>query len=172
MRLLVPRLKRALLLDPEVFEEVEHDNTADGQAMLVVLASSVAGGFGNVAAASLLGGTEPAWSSLLFVAAGFLVTWVAWAFLTLAVGTSLFGGHADMGEMQRTLGFAAAPGLLMLLPGIGLMVAVPWSIVAMVIAVRQALDFTTGKALGTVAVSGTALVLVLLPAACFVAGRL
>ena len=165
------RVLRALRLEPDLFEEVEHDHAAGAQALLVVLAASVAGGIGNLVAAALLGAGRPAWSSLMLLSAAFLVAWVAWSFVTMAVGTTLFGGVADMGEMQRALGFAAAPGLLMLLPGLGVIIGIPWSLVAMVIAVRQALDFTTVRALWTVAVGAVVMALVMVPAGCLLASR-
>ena len=159
-------------LDPEVFEEVEHDHGAGAQALLVVMLASVAGGIGNVLALSLLPGREVVWSSLLVVSAGFLVAWVAWSFITMAIGTTFFGGRTDMGEMQRALGFAATPGLLMVLPGIGLIVGLPWSLVAMVIAVRQACDFTTRRALATVLIGAAVLAIMLVPASCALTARL
>lgn len=163
------RVLRALQLDPELFEEVEHDHSAGPQALLVVLLSSLAGGLGNLLATALLGERARPLEMLLVMAAGFTVAWLVWSFVMMAVGTSLFGGVADMGEMQRTLGFAAAPGLLMILPGLGLVLGVVWSLVAMVIAVRQALDFSTARAIWTVVVGAVATALVLLPAGCFVA---
>jgi hypothetical protein len=171
MRHLPGRVLRALRLESDVFEEVEHDHSAGGQALLVVVLASLAGGTGNLIAAHLLGSTEIAWSSLLVIAAGFLVAWVAWSFLTMAIGTALFGGRADMGEMQRVLGHAAAPGLLMIIPGLGLIVGVPWSLIAMVIAVRQACDFSTARAVGTVLTGAVATALLLIPAACLVMAR-
>lgn len=152
MKRFVPRVRRALSLDAELFEEVEHDHRAGIQAMLLVLAASTCAGIGNVTAAHFLGVKEAGPASVALLAAAFLVAWLAWSFVTMAVGTLFFGGRADMGEMQRALGFAAAPGLFMLVPGLGVLVGVPWSLVAMVIAVRQACDFTTRRALATVLV--------------------
>jgi len=57
---------------------------------------------------------------------------------------------------------AIGPGLLMLVPGVGVIVGIPWSLVAMVIAVRQALDFTTRRALGTVLVGALVMAVVVL----------
>ena len=172
MKVFASRLRRAMWLDPELFEEVEHDHGAGAQALLVVLLASLAGGVGNLLAMALLRGQDVAWSSLLVISAGFFVSWVAWSFITTAIGTSLLGGHSDMGEMQRALAFAAAPGLLMLVPGLGVMVGIPWSLVAMVIAVRQACDFTTARALATVLIGVAVLAIILVPAACVMASRL
>lgn len=159
---LVTRVRRAMRLEAGVFEEVEHDHGAGAQALIVVLLASACGGVGNMAAAALLGHEELGAASLVVLSAAFFVAWIAWSFVTMAVGL-LLGGRADMGEMQRALGFAAAPGLLMLVPGFGALVGIPWSLVAMVIAVRQALDFTTKQALLTVGVSAMATLVLLLP---------
>ena len=76
--------------------------------------------------------------------------------MTLFIGTKVFDGTADMGEMLRALGFAQAVGVLKvfgIVPGLGVMVsflAGIWMLVCGVVAIRQALDFTTGKAIGTV----------------------
>jgi hypothetical protein len=172
VRRLPSRIARALQLDADLFEEVEHDHGAGGQAVIVVLLASFCGGAGNMAAAALLGGETAGAATLAILAAAFLVAWLAWSFATMAVGTMLFGGRADMGEMQRALGFAAAPGLLMLVPGLGAIVSIPWSLVAMVIAVRQACDFTTRRALATVAVATIVMLVVVLPPFAVLASRL
>jgi hypothetical protein len=165
------RVLRALRLDSELFEEVEHDYTAGWQAVLTVLAASACGGIGNLIAAWLLGLRPSPWPSLIVMVAGFLVTWLVWSFVTMAIGTSVFGGRADMGEMQRALGFAAAPGLLMLIPGLGVLVGVPWSLMAMVVGVRQALDFDTRRAIGTVVLGAVVMAFVVLPAGCWLHSR-
>ena len=129
-------------LDIRIYEEVEADSHATGQALGVVLLSSLAAGSG---AAAL--GVGVITSMVVAV-----LSWVIWAFLTYVIGTRLLPEpqtHADMGQLMRTLGFAQAPGVLRIfggLPGIGpivLGVVSVWMLVAMVIAVRQALDFTT-----------------------------
>jgi hypothetical protein len=82
------------------------------------------------------------------------------------VGTKLFGGTATPGELLRTIGFAQSPGVLNVLsfiPIIGGFISIItgiWSLVAGVVAVRQALDFDTGKAIMTTVVGWIFLVLV------------
>jgi hypothetical protein len=169
---LLPRVRRALRLEADLFEEVEHDQSAGGQALIIVLGASLAGGIGNILAAAALGLHQLGAASLVILAAAFLVAWLAWAFVTMTVGTLLFGGVADMGELQRTLGFAAAPGLLMLVPGVGAIIGIPWSLVAMVIAVRQALDFTTRRALATVGVGSLVMAIAVLPPIVLIAALL
>ena len=140
------RLIGAAKLDVHTYDEVEADATATTQAMAVVLISSVAGGIGSLGL-GVSGGAG-------LVAGGLaaLVSWVVWAFLTYVIGTRLLPEpqtHADMGQLLRTLGFAQAPGIARMLaglPGVGPLVIVVvslWMFAAMVIAIRQALDYTS-----------------------------
>jgi hypothetical protein len=145
---------RAAKLDPQLYEEVEADQSAMGQAMGVVVLSAVAAGIGSWATGGLTG--------VLSVTIGALLSWYIWAFLTYFIGTRLLPEpetRADMGELLRTIGFSAAPGVIRLLgfiPLIGgllFLVAGIWMLVAMVIAVRQALDYTsTWRAIGVCAI--------------------
>ena len=136
------RMIGAAKLNVGIYEEVEADGTATRQAMGVVLLSSVAAGIGALS----LG------TGVIASAVAALLSWVIWAFLTYIVGTRLFPEpqtQADMGQLMRTLGFAQSPGVLRVfggIPGIGpfvLGVVSVWMLVAMVIAVRQALDYTS-----------------------------
>ena len=111
------RLLRAIKLDPELYEEVEADKTANNQAILTVLLASLAAGVGG----ALSGG----WYGLLLHTTVALVGWVVWAFLSYFIGTRLLPEpqtQADMGELLRCTGFSSAPGLLQVLgflPGLG-----------------------------------------------------
>jgi len=143
----VQRMIGAAKLDAATYEDVEADKTANGQALGVVALSSIAAGVGGLAAGErgLLGG----------LVAG-LVGWVAASFLTYVIGARMLPEpqtRADMGEMLRTLGFASAPGVLRALGfvpvvgGIIVLAAHVWILFATVVAVRQALDYTsTGRA--------------------------
>lgn len=146
-RSLMARMAGAAFLDVNTYEEVEHDGTLTGQAALVVFLAAVAQALGQAG-----GGLLDAAGS----GAGALVGWLVWAGITYIVGDWILGGTATWGEMLRTIGFAHAPGILMVLAaipllgwGVELVVGV-WMLIAGVIAVRQALDFGTGKALATV----------------------
>ncbi len=144
------RMLGAAKLDARTYEEVESDMTATGQAMGAVLISSIAAGIGNLRFGGFPG---VIWGS---VAA--LIGWVIWAFLIWIIGTKLLPEpqtRSDMGELLRTTGFASAPGVLRIfgiLPLLGVLIsflAGVWMLVAMVIAVRQALDYqSTARAVG------------------------
>jgi hypothetical protein len=140
------RLIGALALDPPIYEEVEADRSATGQAMLVVVLSSVSAGIG------WFGWGTGSLRGILFVTALALVSWAVWATLTYVIGTQLLPEpqtRADVGQLLRTIGFAAAPGMLRIfgvVPGATIpafVITAIWMLAAMIVAVRQALDYTT-----------------------------
>jgi hypothetical protein len=143
----VDRVVGAARLDAKVYEEVEADPTAMGQAMAVVAAAALAGGIGSIGSGA---------TGVVAAVVGGFVGWFLWAVVTWLIGTRLLpepGTSADLGQMLRTIGFSAGPGLLNVLgiiPFLGLLVsfvAAVWQLVAMVVAVRQALDYrSTGRA--------------------------
>jgi len=144
------RMIRAAKLDVNLYEEVEADKNAMGQAMGVVILSSVAAGVGTIGTTGLKG--------LVLGTITALVAWFIWAFLTYFIGTRLLPEpqtKADYGELLRTIGFSSSPGVLRVLgiiPMLGVIVNFVvgiWMLVAMVIAVRQALDYkSTWRAVG------------------------
>ena len=136
------RMVGAALLRADTYEEVEADRGATGQAFLVVLLSALAAGVGAI---ENHGATGILWSSLAELGG-----WLVWAWVTCFLGTRLLPGEhtvSDLGELLRTIGFSRAPGLLRLLglvspiTGIVFVVCSVWMLVAMVMAVRQALDY-------------------------------
>jgi hypothetical protein len=148
MATFVQRMIGASKLDVATYEEVEADSSAIGQATAVVAMSAIAGGLGA------LGGMGP--GAFVPMAIAGLLGWYVWAFLTWLVGTKILGTpetNADIGQLLRTIGFSAAPGILRVfgvLPMLGPLVALVsgvWMLIAMSIAVRQALDYrSTGRA--------------------------
>ncbi len=150
MNQMFERMIRASRLDPQLYEEVEADRGAMGQATAVVVISAVAAGIGS-------GGIGGAGGLVVGTVAA-LAGWYIWAFLTYFIGTRLLpepGTKADYGELLRTIGFSSAPGVIRVLgiiPGLYtavVFIAGIWMLVAMVIAVRQALDYSgTMRAVG------------------------
>lgn len=144
MNTFVQRMIRAAKLDVALFNEVEADKSSMGQAMGVVVLSSVAAGIGTATAQGFTG--------IILGTVFALIGWYVWAFLTYFIGTRLLPEartQADHGELLRTIGFSSSPGLIRILGiipflrGIVFFIAGIWMLVAMVIAVRQALDYTS-----------------------------
>ena len=150
MASMVDRMIRAAKLDAQLYEEVEADKGALGQAMAVVVLASIAGGVGS----GRLGG----FSGILIGTVGALIAWFIWAALTYFIGTKILPEsttRADVGELLRTIGFASSPGLIRVLglvpgiTGIVFLISGVWMLTAMIIAVRQALDYrSTFRAVG------------------------
>src|SRR5436305_865232 len=105
-------MKRAARLDPTLYNEVEHDESALLQAAIVVVIAAVAAGLGT---ALNLFEHGPRHLGLISEIITQLLNWVIWSYVTYFVGTRFFGGTATPGEMLRTLGFAMSPGVLNIL---------------------------------------------------------
>ncbi|MCZ6866522.1 MAG: YIP1 family protein [Chloroflexi bacterium] len=146
------RMLGAARLDVNVYEEVEADQSATMQAFMVVAMVAVASGVGLLSVQGVSG---------LIVGVIFgVVGWALWALITMWIGTTLLRTpetEADWGQLLRTLGFAQSPGILRVfgfIPVVGpviFAVTSIWLLVTMVIAVRQALDYSsTLRAIGVV----------------------
>jgi hypothetical protein len=155
------RMIGAAKLDVHIYEEVEHDVNAMGQAIGVVVLAAVSAGIGSL-------GSGP--SGLLTGSLMAIVSWVIWSAIIYLVGTRLLPEpttQADLGQLLRTLGFAAAPGLLgvfriiPILGGLVIFIIFLWQIATNVVATRQALDYpSTGKAVAVVLIGWVAAMLV------------
>jgi hypothetical protein len=160
----IDRIVRAAKLDINLYEEVEADKGAMGQAMGVVVLSSIAAGIGSIGTMGLRG--------IIIGAITALIAWYVWAYMTYFIGAKILPEpqtKADHGELLRTIGFSSSPGLLRILaiiPGIGgiiFMIASVWMLVAMVIAVRQALDYqSTLRAVGVCMIGWVIQVIILM----------
>ena len=143
------RLQKAIFLDIAFYEEVEKDKKFTDQAMMTVVLVAIVQGF-------MIAGFAPI--ALVQGILGSLIRFVIWAFFIAFVGTRILPEpetKSNTGELIRTLGFAYAPGLLVVLkvfPFINYFVdpvVVILQLAAMTIAVRQALDFnSTVRAVG------------------------
>jgi hypothetical protein len=145
-RSIVDRMIGAARLDVDTYEEVESDYNATGQAALVVTIVAIASAIGglNEGGRGIIGGVLVA-----------VLGWLLWSGIAYFIGDKVFGGTATWGELLRTIGFAQSPGVLLILGiipvlgGVVSMVVGIWMLVAGIIAIRQALDFGTGRAILT-----------------------
>jgi Yip1 domain len=188
------RIAGAATLDPRTFEDVEADQTATGQALAVVLIASLAAGVGA-------SGWNPGVGTVAIRAAAAavlaLLAWIAWALVTFEIGSRLLAEpqtRTDVGELLRTLGFSAAPGLFLVFgvfPGFTtpvFAITSVWLLAAMVLALKQALDYRSAMRALAVCAIGWLLALVFIlffgvlagpsltaqtkpPASAFAAGR-
>jgi hypothetical protein len=159
---------RAAALDLEFYNRAERTTGLTRQALVVVvLANALAAvgswvGYENTAGEELWNGIR-GWIGIgdfpvpseggIFVMVGMgvllaIAGWIVWAVVTSVIGTKVFEGTTDVGEMLRVLGFAQAPRVIGVIPFLGPVAAV-WVLVASVVAIREGLDFSTGRAIGT-----------------------
>ena len=156
------RLYKAITLKVEFYESVEADKSLTRQAMMTVALVSIVQGF-------VVAGIAPI--ALAQGVLGSIIRWFIWAFFIAFVGTRILPEpetESDTGELLRTLGFAYAPGLLIVfkfLPIIGVFIdplVVILQLAAMTVAVRQALDFTsTVRAVGVCIVANVVMLIAL-----------
>tara|TARA_Y100000590_G_scaffold399256_1_gene482294 strand:- start:820 stop:1347 length:528 start_codon:yes stop_codon:yes gene_type:complete len=149
----VNRIIRACKLDVSLYEEVEADESATLQAALVVVLSSLAAGVGALSLGA---------SNFLMAPILSLISWYIWAYIIYFIGAKLFPEpttKADHGQLLRTIGFSSAPGLIRVfgftpeLMSITFIGAAIWMLIAMIVAVRQALDYdSTWRAIGVVVI--------------------
>lgn len=158
------RVIGAMALDVAIYEEVEGDRGATVQAFTVVILSSLAAGIGA------RGFAENTAANVAFIAIISLLAWAAWALVTFEIGGRLMPEpqtRVDVGELLRTIGFASAPGMLRAL-GVFPLATRPvfaitsvWMLLAMIVAVRQALDYRSTPRAVAVCVLGWVLALTL-----------
>ncbi|MFQ6028548.1 MAG: YIP1 family protein [Dehalococcoidia bacterium] len=163
---MINRMIGALRLDVHTFEDVENDESALGQAVLVVVIVAIASAIGGLLSADNL------IQGLIFGIIYSLVSWALWALITYVIGTTILKTpetHATWSQLARTTAFAQSPGLfrifafIPLIGGVIVFIAFVWQLTAMVIAVRQALDYqSTWRAVGVVLIG---FIVVIIPVA-------
>ncbi len=169
----IDRMLRAAKLDARLFDEVKGDPNATKQALLIVLAVSIAQGIaaliGGIIAGAMVSavagatGVPGAAASAGAMAGGGvvgffgaivfgLVGWVVMSFLAQIIGTKALGGTGTFQEVLRVMGFAHSPqvldilGFIPVLGGLIGFATMIWRMVVSVIALRQTLGLDTTKA--------------------------
>ena len=163
---LIDRMVRAAKLDVDLYEEVEADVSLNGEALTAVVVVAVVsslgaliGGFGQGVGVAIMG--------LVVGIVAAIIGYFVWAAVVTFIGTKLFGGTSDFGEVRRVLGYAYAPnalGFFSFIPIAGGLIALVgsiWALVAGIVAIRQAMDFDTTKAILTVVIGWVVLFVVI-----------
>jgi hypothetical protein len=159
---MIDRIMRAIRLDWTVFREIAEDQNAMTEAAIIVLVVTFLSGVGTFIGSLIadvgFGGALLAFFGTWLIS-GVLIGWIGWAILTFFVGTTFFQGRSDIPEMMRVLGYANAPNLLGIfgfIPCVGWLISLAGAILALiagVIAVREAMEFDTTKAIITVVIA-------------------
>ena len=154
----VSKAVRAAKLDANLYKEVKADRKTSWQAFLVVMLASLAMSTGiGIAGWFALAGEWSIWG-LVAGLLGSVIVWFVWSFFAYLIGITVFRGSetsASIGALLRTIGFSGSPGVLgifIFIPvagGIISLGASAWALVAGVVAVKQSLELTTGRAIVT-----------------------
>jgi hypothetical protein len=149
--MLVNRIIGVFKLDRQTFSEIEHDPSALTEAAIVVAIVAFLSAIGTLFG-TLVGETGGGSVLVSFIVTFIMafVSWVIWSAITYFVGTSLFGGEADLPEMMRVIGYATAPQMLGIIPCFGAIVGAIWSLIASYFAIKEGLDLDDGKTIATV----------------------
>ena len=156
---MIERILRVFKLDFTVFREIAEDKAAMTQAAIIVVVVSLCSALGVAILSIITGVGSLIGSFFLTLISGILLSWLLWSVLTYAVGVFLFKGKTDIPEMMRVLGYASAPNVLGIFAAIPCLGIIPviiggiLSLIAGVIAVREAMDFDTTKAIITVVIA-------------------
>ncbi len=160
------RVMKAAMLDVDFFKEAEADTSLNQEALMVVILVSIAGGIGAFLGALFGGGFGAAILGLIIPIVLGVANYYIWAYVTYFIGTNLFDGTADPGELLRVLGYASGPRALSILSfipcvgGLAGLVGAVWALAAGFIGTREALDLDTGKTVITILI-GWAIVFVI-----------
>lgn len=153
---MVDRMMRALRGDVALYEEAESNPSLTQEAYTIVAIVAVINVVVGLLYGLFAGDIGAALLAAIFSGVSVFVGYLIWSYLTWIIGTRVFNGTADVGELQRTLGYSMTPqilsGLLGFIPGLGACLGIIpalWSLYLGIVAVRQALDFDTGKAVLT-----------------------
>ena len=164
--LMFGRALRAARLDVTLYNEVEADASLNREALYVVIIVSVLSGIGSFLSLLFSGSIIGALLSLIVGIAFGILAYYLFCYVAHWVGTSMFKGQGDVGEVLRTVGYASgvrAIGLLAFIPCIGWIIGLAglvWWIAASVIALREALDIDTGNAIVTAVIGGVIVVVI------------
>jgi hypothetical protein len=156
------RIVGVLRLDPRAFRDVEQDTGANGQAAMTVFIAAIASGIGALFSRNAL-------QNVIGIGISSILQWIVFSFVAYFVGASLFSsGQTSVtpGQVLRTIGFAQAPkffAILGIIPILGWIVGLivfVWFIAAAILALKEAFEFDTGRAIGTGIVALIGIVLV------------
>lgn len=141
---MLQNMMRASMLDRAFYNIVEDDSKYNGQAGAVVVVAAITGAIN----AAFGAGDDPVIRMALYAILAGVVGWLLYSGIATVVGNAI-GGDTDFGQTSRVLGFAQAPMVLQVIPLIGWPIGSVLMLIASVVGLREANDFSTGKALGT-----------------------
>lgn len=138
------------MLDVDFYNRAEVDTSLNLQAGIVVVVANAMAGFGASVATEANGRSDIVLAMVLGSFSG-VVGWLLWSFVANFVGTRMFSGTSDFGQMRRVIGFAYAPLAIGVIPWLGF-IGAGWVLLAAVVAIREGMDFSTKRSIATMAI--------------------
>ena len=138
---------RAAMLDVDFYNRAEADTSLNVQAAIVVVVANGLAGIGSAFATESTSARDVGIAMALGIVSG-VVGWLVWAAVADFVGTRIFKGTSDFGEMRRVIGFAYAPLAIGIVPWLGF-IGAAWVLLAAVVAIREGMDFSTKRSVAT-----------------------
>ena len=164
---MIERMIGAAMLRSSTYEEIEADRGALAPAIVIVILVTICGIAGEVIGDALEGSVNPIeiLGAVLNGTLFGLLRWALWVTLIYLVGAQMLkteSTETSWAELGRVAGFAYTPGLLTLLSFLPFInsfllgaIAFVWILVAVIIGIRQALDFEgTGRAILVAGITG------------------
>lgn len=164
---MIDRLVRAGKMDPVLYQEVERNPGLSSEALRVVVLVSAASGAGSLLSHLMQGQLLTGIGSAIAAVILGVVAYYVWSFAVLIVGTKMLGGTADFGEVSRCIAYAYAPNALAIfgfvpaLGGLITLVGSVWALVLGIVAIRQAMNFSTGPAIATAVIAWIVMAIVI-----------
>ena len=159
---IVDRMLGFARLDARVIEDVERDTNATSQALIVVVLAAIAGAIGSLGGSVDQTQDQNFLAAMLLGAIAAVAGWVVFSVIAYFVGSTLFATpqtSSTIGQVLRVVGFAQGPkivgilGFIPLLGWIASLAAWIWFVVVAIVALRQAFEFSTERAVGTAIVA-------------------
>jgi len=154
--ILAQRLRRLATLDTSVFDEVRTDVNSTIPALVVAVAATFISGLGGWLWWSFTDLPDKGkifLQSFIIGSTLSVVLWAIWIAVTYVLLTQVFRARADINELVRVMGFAAAPlalTILIFIPGLDFgigLAAVALFFGTTTIAVQSATDAPAGRVL-------------------------
>lgn len=155
---LTDRLIGIITFKAPVYREVAHDERALQPAAIIVVVVTLLVGV----ISGLLGGPLGLLGTIIIAIVAALVGWLIGSWLTAFVATKFFQGRTNTTEMLRILGHTYVFQIPSIIPAVGSLVTLVLSIVATVLAIREAAGLDTQKAILTAIIVNVIIFVVML----------
>jgi hypothetical protein len=168
-RTAMDRIMGVLTLKAPVYKQIAEDESATTTAAIIVVVMAIFAGVVGALVLGLLGSSLPpdqvaqAGTPLgvaIRTIINAIIGWLVGSWVIAFVSKTFFGGKTNTGEMLRVFGYTQIFQVFAIIPCLGTLVALVLSLIGAVIGIREASEFSTGKAVLTGIVAFVVLLIV------------